>query len=302
MDLTQFIQATVTGLSTGGTYALVALGFVLIFGVANVLNIAHAETVMLAPVFAIVLVSDFGFPNPVALVAAVLLTVVAGSLIHAVAVQPFVLRERQNGKVDALAPLIATFGASLAISHAAGQYFGTSARPFTFNLASTTWNWGGVRVAPSQVVSLVVVLALTAGIGILVYRSQFGRSMRAVAENSTVAESMGIDVGRIVLLTTALAAFLGGVAGILFAAGSNSVTAYMGIAYGLKGLVVMIVGGVSSPSGAFVGGLLLGLIEAYTITYFSPTYVTVVTFGLLFLVLIARPRGLVAAAAQEARP
>lgn len=302
MDLTQFIQATVTGLSTGGTYALVALGFVLIFGVANVLNIAHAETVMLAPLITVVLASNLGVPVAVALVASVVLTVAAGCLVHALAVQPFVLRQRQNGKVDALAPLIATFGASLAISHAAGQYFGTSAKPFSLNLASTTWNWGGVRVAPSQLLSLTVVVFLTAAIGYLVHRSQFGRSMRAVAENPSVAESMGIDVGKIVLLTTALAAFLGGTAGLLFAAGSNSVTAFMGIAYGLKGLIVMIVGGVSSPSGAVMGGLLLGLVESYTITYISSTFVTVVTFGLLFLVLIAKPRGLVAAAAQEARP
>lgn len=300
MGLT-IVQELVNGVSTGGTYALSAVGFVLIFGVANVLNIAQAETIMLCPTFA-VLLSLGGVPAWPAIVLAVVLTAAVGMCIHVTAISPFLKRERRGQRQEFLGPLIATFGLSLFFSHLAGQYLGTEPRPFPLDAGGAVWRVGGLLIGRMQVVGLGVVAVLVLVLALVIKATAFGRAMRAVAENPGTSEGIGIPTNRVAAATAMIAAVLGGVAGLLFAADTNSVTPFMGLSYGLKGLVVMIVGGVTSMPGAIVAGVLLGVTESLVGSFLSSSYVDVVAFGLLFAVLLIRPRGLFVGSAREARP
>lgn len=294
-----FLQQLITGISVGGTYALVALGFVLIFGIANVLNIAHAESIMLAPFLTVVLTRYAHLPALMALLIAVVLTVGVALAIYGAAIRPFLSAGREAGY---LAPFIASFGASLFIENMLGNFFGTESQPFPIEIPRDVWHVHGIVFVPVQVASMACVAVVSVTLAWLVTHSGFGRAMRAVAENRVVAESQGISARATIIATVVLATLLGAVAGVLFAAGNNAVSPFMGMEYGLKGLVVVIIGGVTSLVGAIVAGLLLGVAESLATGYLSSTYSVVISFGLLWIILLIRPQGLFVSASREARP
>lgn len=295
-----FLQQLISGLAVGGTYALVALGFGLIFGVSNILNIAHGETIMLAPAIAVILSEHTDWPGVVLIIFGLGGTLIAATLMHLVGVQPFVSRKQE---VHHLAPLIATFGIVLIVSNLMAKEIGTIGRPFPIALPRNVWRLpGGILVEPMDVATLAIALVLVASLTALITRTDFGRAMRAVAENQTVAATHGISVTRTILITTILAGGLGAVAGFLFAASTNTVTPFMGLTFGLTGLVALIIGGVTRLSGAVAAGLIIGIIQSMTGAYISSQYVTVVTFGLLIVILLVRPTGLVAMVSREGRP
>ena len=294
-----FVQQLITGLAVGGTYALVALGFVLIFGIANVLNIAHAESIMLPPFLMALLMNQGGLPASIAFVLALILTVLIAVAIYAAAIRPFL---RLGQEASFLAPFIASFGISLFIENILGKVFGAETLSFPIPVPREVWRWGGIALVPMQVISMICVAATVLALRWLVIRSSFGRAMRAVAENRVVAEAQGISVRSTILLTVVVATLLGSLAGLLFAAGNNAVSPFMGMEYGLKGLIVVIIGGVTSLGGALAAGLVLGIAESMTVGYFSSAYSSVVSFGLLCAILVTRPRGLFTAASREGRP
>jgi branched-chain amino acid transport system permease protein len=297
-----FVQQLVSGVATGGTYSLVALGFVLIFGVANILNVAQIEMVMLAPAFALLIDQYFGGSAVFVIPVALLGTVLAGQAIHMAGVRPFQLREKHGLLVEFLAPVVATFGLSQLIEYLMAEAIGSTPRPFPFSPTLNDFQILGVSGAPMDLLTLAVTVVIVLGLVLLIWHTNFGRSMRAVADSSTVAETAGISSVRVTLYATALASLLGGVAGILFAATANSVNPFIGLSFGLKGLVVMIVGGVRSVSGAVIAGLSLGVIESMVVGYTSSAYADVVGFGALLILLMVRPQGLIAAVAGGERP
>jgi branched-chain amino acid transport system permease protein len=292
------IQQIVTGLSVGGTYALIAIGFVMIFGVLNVLNIAHSQSIMIAPV-ALTLLVEAGVSVPLAILAAFLITFATMLAVHAIAVRPFI---KLFTKADPLTPFIATFGLTVLIENGVSAFIGSQSRSFALEMPAEVWTVAGVTLVPMQVVSLLTTVVLVSGLSWLVTKTAVGRAMRAVAENPVVAEANRISSQFIIVVTVLLAALIGSIAGILFAAESGGVAAFMGLDYGLKGMVVMIVGGVTSLTGATVAGLALGLLEAVTAGFVSSTYRDVITYGALFLVLLLRPQGLFKILSREARP
>ena len=299
--MAEFLQYLISGLAQGATYALVALGFALIFGVSNILNIAHVETIMLAPAFTVILSTKAHLSSVLAVVTAFLLTVVAAVVMHGVAVQPFLNRRRGSGAM--LAPLIATFGVSIFVENALAKQIGTAGAPFPLHVPTTVWHLsGGTLVAPMAVVTIVVTLVLMIALGLLITRADFGRSMRAVAENGTVARSLGISITRTILMATIIAGALGAIAGLLFSAATNSVTPTMGLDYGLIGLVALVIGGVTKLGGAVIAALGIGIVQAMSTGYLSSSYTTPITFAVMILFLIARPQGVFAGASREARP
>jgi branched-chain amino acid transport system permease protein len=293
-----FLQQLVTGLAVGGTYALVALGFVLYFGVLNILNIAHAQTLMLAPVLIVVLMRA-GTAWPIAVAAAIVLTFVYSYAVYMVAMKPFT---RPGREASYLAPFVASFGVSMLTENLASTWLGSQPLSFPLRLPVDVWHVGPVAVVPIQAVGLLICCVLMLALGWVVARTGFGRAMRAVAENRAVAEAQGISADRTTVITVVIATFLGVVAGLLFAAGTTSVSPFVGLEYGLKGLVVMIIGGVTSLAGAVVAGLLVGLLETGITAYVSSTYQDTITFGLLFLILLVRPQGLFTILSREGRP
>lgn len=291
------LQQIVTGLSVGGTYALVALGFVLYFGVLNILNIAHAQTLMLAPLLVVVLM-QLQLPWAPALVLAVGATLVFSYVVYLACMKPFTRVGREAGH---LTPFIASFGVSMLVENLATAWLGSQPLPFP-RIGPELWRIGAIVASPTQVISLGVTTLLVGTLAFVVNRTAFGRAMRAVAENRSVAEAQGISADRTTVATVLIATVLGVVAGLLFAAGTTSVSAFVGLEYGLKGLVAMIIGGVTSLTGALVAALLLGLLETGITAYVSSSYQDTITYGLLFLILLVRPQGLFAILSREGRP
>ena len=299
--MAQFLQYLISGVAQGATYALVALGFALIFGVSNILNIAHVETVMLAPAFAVILAAHTHLSPVLGLVIAFVLTVLAALAMHGVAVQPFLNRRRGPGSL--LAPLIAALGVSIVVENVLSKQIGTSGAPFPLSVPTKVWHLpGSILLAPMDVVTICVTLILLLALGSLITRTDFGRSMRAVAENGLVARSLGISITRTVLIATIIAGSLGAIAGLLFAANTNSVTPSMGLSYGLIGLVALIIGGVTRLGGAVIAALGIGIVQAMSTGYLSSSYTTPITFGIMIVFLILRPQGVFAGVSREARP
>lgn len=296
-----FVQLLISGIAQGSTYALVVLGFALIFGVSNILNIAHVETIMLAPAFAVIFATRAHVPAVPAVALGFVLTVGASLAMHGVAVQPFL--NRRAGRATLLAPLIATFGVSIVVENAIGKAIGTAGVPFPLPGPGTVWHLPGkILVAPMDVITIGVTLVLLVALGSLISRTDFGRSIRAVADNGLVAGALGISLTRTVLTATLLAGALGAIAGLLFAAGTNSVTPSMGLSYGLIGLVALIVGGVTNMAGGVVAGVGIGIVQVMLAGYVSSSLTTPLTFGIMILFLVLRPQGVFAGFSREARP
>jgi branched-chain amino acid transport system permease protein len=273
------MQQVLNGLSIGAVYALFAIGFTLVFGVLDRLNLAHPAVFAAGALIGIELVEAGGMPIWLALPTVLVVGAVLGLAIERVAFRP--LQDRPDARF-----------AGVLVALLQWRY-GPDTRRFpagTFDDEGLTML--GARLTVVQVLVLVVSVLLVVGLTLLVSRSRLGRGMRAIAENPMAARVVGVDVARVTATTFALSSALGAVAGVLFALNVNSAQIGMGAAIELKGLAVIIVGGLGSLPGALVGGLLLGLAEVFAVQYIGSSWRDLVAFGLLFLLLVVRPQGI----------
>ena len=282
------MQQLLNGLFLGSIYALFAIGFTLVFGILDRLNLAHPAVFAAAAFVGIELVAVGGLSIWVALPLVAVFGAVLGLVIERVAFRPL------KGRPDAhFAGLIGSIGLGGMFIALLLWRYGPDTRRFPVDaFPSTAFDVGPARVTLLQVAILVISVMLMAGLTWLVARSRLGRAMRAVAENPRAATVLGLNVDRVTATTFALSSALGAVAGALFAMNVNSAQLGMGSAIELKGLAVIIVGGMGSLPGALVGGLLLGLAEVFAVQYVGSSWRDLVAFGLLFLLLIVRPQGL----------
>ena len=282
------MQQVLNGLFAGSIYALFAIGFTLVFGVLDRLNLAHSAVFTAAAFVGIELVADLGLSIWLAIPVVLVIGAVLGLIIERVAFRP--LKGRQDAHFAGLITSIAVGGMLIALLQAR---YGSDTRRFPADaFPSTEFDLGGVRVTLLQLVILGVSLGLMLGLAYLVNSTRLGRGMRAVAENPHAARVLGVDVDRVTATTFALSSALGAVAGVLLAFYVNSAQLGMGFNIELKGLAVIIVGGMGSLKGAMVGGIALGLAEVFAVQYVGSSWRDVVAFGLLFAVLLLRPQGL----------
>ncbi len=282
------MQQVLNGLFAGSIYALFAIGFTLVFGVLDRLNLAHSAVFTAAAFVGIELVADLGLSIWLAIPVVLVIGAVLGLIIERVAFRP--LKGRQDAHFAGLITSIAVGGMLIALLQAR---YGPDTRRFPADaFPSTEFDLGGVRVTLLQLVILGVSLGLMLGLAYLVNATRLGRGMRAVAENPHAARVLGVDVDRVTATTFALSSALGAVAGVLLAFYVNSAQLGMGFNIELKGLAVIIVGGMGSLKGAMVGGIALGLAEVFAVQYVGSSWRDVVAFGLLFAVLLLRPQGL----------
>ncbi|MBV8082393.1 MAG: branched-chain amino acid ABC transporter permease [Candidatus Eremiobacteraeota bacterium] len=280
-------QQLVNGLFIGSVYALFALGYTLIFGVLDILNLAHASIFMLGAFTTLVLVLK-GVPLLLAILGGALAGGLLGVLLDRVAFWP--LRRRQAGP---LAPLISSIAVGMIYVGTANGIFGPDVRHFPFDVVRTpTYTIGPVTFTLAQLTIFIASLALMAGLQLLLRRTRLGAAIRAVAENPRAAQLVGIDLESVYAQTFFIASALGAVAGILFALTFNAVSSVMGSAVELKGLAVIVLGGMGSIPGSLLGGLLIGLSEDLSVAYLSSGYRDAIVFAILFLMLIIRPTGL----------
>lgn len=289
---TVFLQNGINGLISGSSYALMALGYSLIYGTLQVLNLAHGDLLMVggfigwgAGTLLAPLLGPAGLL--VALVAAILGVGLCGVLLERIAYRPL----RTAGR---LAPLLSALGASLILQNAVLLIFGARAKTYPpFGVVSgMSIHVGQVNVPFTGLFLVLTALLLMVGVERLVARSSLGAAIRAVSQDREAAELIGIPVERVFALTFFLGAAMAGAGGVLLGWHYTQIDFYIGFAAGIKAFTAAVIGGIGNPRGAVAGGLLLGVSESMAVTLFSPAYRDVVSLLLLVAVLMAFPNGL----------
>lgn len=293
-----FGQQLVNGLTLGSVYALIALGYTLIYGVLQLLNFAHGDVYMVGAFIGLFVMIGLGGPAapivPVWLmVMAMFLAAMLGSGILGVLIEQFAYRPLRNS--PRIAPLISALGVSLFLQNAVLLLFGPRIRDY----ATTEYipigsgiSIGAIRIDPMRILVVVLSVILMLVLVRVVNRTRFGRGMRAVAFDREAAVMMGIDVNRVVVLTFFCASALAGAAGVMVGLVFFNVSNFMGFLAGLKGFTAAVVGGIGSVGGAMVGGLLIGLLEAFATGYLSANLANLISFVALIAVMLVKPRGL----------
>ena len=281
-------QQLVNGLSLGALYALFALGFTLIFGVLGVINLSHGAIFMVGAYAGVEAVTRLGLPLWMALPFAFLVAGLFGLVIDLLVLKP--LRRRNAPE---LIPMIATIGIGIALINTVQGIFGAQNIRFPSGTIPTeTIEFAGIGVTAIEVAIILLSFAMMAALLIVIRRTQLGRALRAIAESPKAAYLVGIDVEGLFLLTSFVAAGLGGVAGVMIGLYSNAIFPLMGQPMLQKGVAVIILGGMGDIRGALLAGLFLGFAEVLSVAYIGSTMRDAVAFGLLFLILLVRPKGL----------
>ncbi len=278
-------QQLLNGLTLGSTYALVALGFTLVFGILGMINFAHGEIFMLGAYIAYLLVTAGHLDIFSALIGAIIGSAILGMIIERVSFRP--LRH-----VSILAPLISTIGLSIFLRSLAQIIFGAESTRFPAGIKTEFYQIGPLQISLLQIVILAISFGLMFVFQLFIKRTKIGKAMRATSESLYTAGLLGVNVDRIILLSFALASALGGVAGVLLGLNFNAISPLMGKMVGLKGLTIIILGGMGNITGAMVGGLFLGFVEVLSVGYLTSSYRDAVAFALMFLILLIRPTGL----------
>ena len=287
-------QQTLNGLFVGSIYALFAVGYTLVFGVLDILNLAHQAVFMLAAFIALALVEahlSLWVAMPIAVAAAGLI----GIVLERTAFRP--LRDRADSNISGL---ISSLAVATVFEAIALQVFGPDISRFPIGtFPDRTIRVGSASASLLQVVILGISVALMAVLTLVMARTRLGRQLRAVAESPRAARILGVNVDRVIAYAFFLSSALGGAAGVLFGLAFNSISPDVGRSVELKGLAVIILGGMGSIPGAVVAGFAIGLIETFTVARLGSSFRDAVSFGVLFLVLLARPRGLFGQAATR---
>jgi branched-chain amino acid transport system permease protein len=296
VDFEFFFQQIVNGLTLGSVYALIALGYSMVYGILKLLNFAHGEVYMIGAYIGYGVLTVLGGPAdpvvPVAVLLLLMFTVAgAGSGLLGVAIERYAYRPLRDA--PRIAPLISALGVSFFLQSSALLLFGAQFRSYeTFEWLSGGIEIGGVRISYVRILVVVFTAALMVGLTLLVSRSTLGKAMRATAFDREAAAMMGIDVDRVIVATFLIGSILAGIAGVMFGLVFFSVFHLMGFTAGLKGFTAAVIGGIGSIPGAMLGGLLIGLAESFSGAYISSTFQDLIVFSLLIVVMLVRPRGL----------
>ena len=288
-----FLEQLINGVTLGSIYAIVALGYTLVFGVLDIINMAHGEIFMFGAFVGMLLVSKAGVPLPVAFLGAIAVTGAMGFLLERLALRPL----RGRAGASNLASLISTIGVSILLENVAHRLFGAGNHLFETPFAEIRFPVGPVDVYLVQALILLISLLLMAGLALWLSRTRGGKALRATAEDLTTAGLLGIDTGRVITVTVVIASAMGGVAGVLVGMAFNYINNQIGLSMGLKGLAIIIFGGMGSVYGAMAGGLILGLSETFVVAYGSSGYRDAIAFVIIIAVLLVRPQGLFGRAA-----
>ncbi|WNG21132.1 branched-chain amino acid ABC transporter permease [Cystobacter fuscus] len=307
--MSQLIQHLINGIAAGTIYALVALGYTMVYGVLKLINFAHGDVMMVGVYmgYATAMMLGRQARGSVGGVLLIFLVAMAGCALLGFLIERFAYRPlREKPRLTAL---ITAIGISFTLSYGfqldIGFLPGSAPRAFPQIIQPAQWFTLGDPEFPDvvlwnwQVISLLLAVALMAGLQFLVYRTRFGRAMRAVSFDHRVAALMGIPTDRVISVTFMIGSALAAGAGLLYAIKDTSVSPLMGLYVGLKAFVAAVIGGIGNVPGAMVGGLLLGLVEEFVVGYAASTWRDAVAFGFLILVLLVRPGGLFGRVAAE---
>jgi branched-chain amino acid transport system permease protein len=288
-----FLQQLVNGLTTGGIYALIALGYTMVYGVLRLINFAHGDLCILGAFVGLTMLTGSlgsGHPGPALLLLAFIVAIIAigaaGVVLELVAYRP--LR-----RADRLSAVVSALGASLLIENGIMLIWGPEVRVFPAGLLpATTWHFAGASISFVQVMIIVVSVLLMAALYFYVHHTRFGTAIRAAAIDQDAARLMGINVNRVIASVFVLGPALGAVGGLFVGVYYREAYFTMGWTYGLNAFIAAIIGGIGNIPGAMLGGVLLGLFNAFAAGYISSSWQEAITFALLIAILLVRPTGI----------
>ena len=290
-----FISYLINGISLGSVYALIALGYTMVYGIAKMLNFAHGDVIMVGAFVILTAVTKANMSPILAIILSVVICTAAGVVIEAVAYRP--LRKASSN----LAVLITAIGVSYLLQNVALLIFGANAQTFP-----SVIKWSGLSLADGKlnisgetIVTIVVCVVIMIALITFVQKTKPGQAMRAVSEDRGAAQLMGINVNATIALTFAIGSGLAAVAGVLLCSTYPSLTPYTGAMPGIKAFVAAVFGGIGSIPGAFIGGILLGIIEILSKAYISSQLADAIVFAVLIIVLLVKPTGLLGKKIQE---
>jgi branched-chain amino acid transport system permease protein len=297
------LQQLVNGLSLGGIYALIALGYTMVYGIIELINFAHGDVYTLGTFFSLAILGLLGVTGEVhgvALVGVIAVTVCAAMLLCGlvgVVIERLAYRRLRNA--PRLAPLITAIGVSFILQNLMQLWRGPSPVPFPDVIPNPTLHIGHVEIAAKQILVIVCAVAMMAALQAVVYRTRIGKAMRATAQDREAAQLMGIDVNRTIAITFLIGSALAGAAGFVSGVYYGTTWFFNGFSAGLKAFTAAVLGGIGNIAGAMLGGFLIGLIEAFTTQFISDQWSNVVVFSVLVLVLVFRPSGLLGESLPE---
>nr|WP_207724086.1 MULTISPECIES: branched-chain amino acid ABC transporter permease [Lachnospiraceae] len=289
-----FISYLVNGISLGSVYALIALGYTMVYGIAKMLNFAHGDVIMIGAYVVFTTVSGMGLPPVLGVLISVVACTVLGVLIERIAYKP--LR-----KASKLAVLITAIGVSYFLQNVALLIYGANTKSFTsvVTVPALKLMDGQLVLSGETIVTVLACLIIMAGLMLFMKYSKSGRAMLAVSEDSGAAQLMGVNVNATIALTFAIGSALAAIAGVLMCSSYPALTPYTGAMPGIKAFVAAVFGGIGSIPGAFIGGILLGIIEILSKAYISSQLADAIVFAVLIVVLLVKPTGLLGKQIQE---
>jgi branched-chain amino acid transport system permease protein len=291
-----FLQQIINGLALGGIYALIALGYTMIYGIIELINFAHGDVYTLGTFFSLAILTLLGVTGVVTgplLIVVVVVTMLGAMLLcglTGVIIERLAYRRLRNA--PRLAPLITAIGMSFILENVMQYWRGPSPIPFPQVIPNPDVHLGAVTIATKQILVVVLAVALMVVLRAFVYRTKLGKAMRATAQDRDAAQLMGIDINTTIALTFLIGSALAGAAGFVSGVYYGSTWFFNGFSAGLKAFTAAVLGGIGNLTGAMLGGFLIGLIEAMTTQLISDQWSNVVVFSVLVLVLIFRPSGL----------
>lgn len=282
-----FISNFINGVSLGSVYAIIALGYTMVYGIAKMLNFAHGDVIMIGAYISFVTTTYLGLPPIVSVVLAMIVCTLLGILIEGLAYKP--LR-----KATSLAVLITAIGVSYFLQNVALLIWGSAPKNFSSVVPfdSIALFNGKLIITAESIVTVIVCIIIMIGLTLFTQKSKMGKAMRAVSEDKDAAELMGINVNVTISVTFAIGSALAAIAGVLLCSAYPVLTPTTGSMPGIKAFTAAVFGGIGSIPGAMIGGILLGLIEIFAKSYISTELSDAIVFGVLIVVLLVKPTGL----------
>lgn len=282
-----FISYLINGLSLGSVYAIIALGYTMVYGIAKMLNFAHGDIIMIGGYVVFLATSSAGMPPLLAVLLSVIVCTVLGVTIERIAYKP--LREAPS-----LAVLITAIGVSYLLQNVALLLFGANPKSFTsvVPFSGLSLAGGNLNISGEAIVTILSGIVIMVGLSVFIKRTKAGQAMLAVSEDKGAAQLMGINVNGTIGLTFAIGSALAAVAGALLCSAYPTLNPYTGSMPGIKAFVAAVFGGIGSIPGAMIGGILLGVIEILSKAYISSQLSDAIVFSVLIIVLLVKPTGI----------
>lgn len=291
----RFLSSLINGVSLGSVYAIIALGYTMVYGIAKMLNFAHGDVIMVGAYITFVVMNNMGLPVWLAILLSIIVCTILGMTIEKLAYRP--LRKAASP----LAVLITAIGVSYLLQNLALLIFGPNTKQFTsvVNIQSLKLFDGKVIVSGETLVNIVLCIIIMICLTLFVNKTKSGQAMLAVSEDKGAAQLMGINANGTIALTFAIGSGLAAIAGVLMCSAYPTLTPYTGSMPGIKAFVAAVFGGIGSIPGAMVGGILLGVIEIFGKAYISSQVADAIVFAVLIVVLLVKPTGLFGKNVQE---